>query len=85
MTVTGTLDPDATGDYNYLQQYNGRYAYKLQGNGFDIWWSTPPDEWHISAVLGDIGSASWSRQDPQIEGVYDPMGTATGHATVART
>jgi len=84
--VTGTLNPDATGNYLYAGTYNGKPYYRREDGAYFIWWcsSTSPDYWIISTAAGVIGGpiAYWYRESPEI-GNYAAAGTATGTATVA--
>ena len=85
-TVTGTLAPDATGVFNWFGYANGRPTYKLDGAEWYIWSDGDfPWNWWLTTVPGFPGVAHWKRSDPNILGVYSPLGTATGDATVAVT
>jgi len=80
--VTGTLSPDVTGTYSPIGKYNGKPYYEIAATGWLIWWDGSAN-WKISTVPGTEGADFWTRNDPAIEGVYTPGGTATGDATVA--
>jgi len=80
--VTGTLAPDATGNYDVTGYFNNKVYMTSRIAGYFIWWDGV-DTWVISEVLGDKGLLSWERTFPEIIGVYGPEGTATGDATVA--
>lgn len=62
--------------------HNGKQAYRRLDDAYHLWWDIA-GAWHISVLLGVDGVAFWERIDPNILGAYDPMGTATGTATVA--
>jgi len=79
--VTGTLDPDATGNYVDAGEFNGKRSYELTPDGWFIWWDTE-GWWTISVTRGLVGFSFWTREDPEIQGLYSPGGTATGDATV---
>lgn len=79
--MTGTLVPDVTGTYNPIGSYNDKPSYEIVATGWFIWWDGI-DSWKISTVRGTEGADFWTRNDPAIEGVYTPGGTATGDATV---
>lgn len=80
--VTGTLVPDATCNYFYAGIFDGRdYLRRADGNYF-IWWSPGSFSWFISAVLGIPGANAWQRVNRGIVGAYNPLGAATGVATV---
>lgn len=83
-TVTGTLSPDATGSFTTSGTHNGDGYSKRADSGYHIWWNGT-DKWIISVVLGTTGTDYWERTDPNIIGVYSPVGGATGDATVAKT
>jgi len=81
--VTGTLNPDVTGEYSPIGTYNGKPSYELAGNGWFLWWNGVAT-WFISSALGFSGEDWWERVDPNIEGLYTNEGTATGDATVTK-
>jgi len=83
--VTGTLSPDAAGDYSTRAIYGSKaYSQRKADDSYSIWWDGI-DSWIISAVLGTEGADYWTRTDPNIIGVYTAGGTATREATVAKT
>jgi len=63
--------------------FNGRPYAKHQTEDFYIWYEPAFGNWTISVVLGIAGAAYWNLLTDFI-GVYSPMGTATGDATVAK-
>lgn len=79
--MTGTLDPDVTGDYEPIGPYNGKPSYELAGGGWFLWWDLA-GVWGITDEIGVGFGAWWIRIDPAIEGEYAAQGTATGVATV---
>lgn len=79
--VTGDLAPDATGTYRDGGEWLGKRYYQHVPPPWHIWWDGI-DSWRISFLLGDPATTGWIRIDPNIEGVYDPYGDATGDATV---
>ena len=56
--------------------------YELTTDGWFLWWNGV-DAWTISNVLGVDGAAYWGHSEDDIEGLYIPLGTATGNATIA--
>lgn len=81
--VTGTLTPNATCNYKATGWYNDQpYLRRIDG-AYHIWWSIVDSAWFISVVLGTIGDAAWGRINPDPYGVYLPLGSATGNATLA--
>jgi len=79
--VTGTLTPDATGNYLEDGTYNGRPAYRRADSQFWIWWSPATLWWFLSPAKGD-DSTCWIRWFDTVEGDYWPMSNATGIPTV---
>lgn len=81
--MSGTLSPDATGNFYTAGLYNGRgYARRADGAYF-LWWDGV-DTWTISAVLGTPGADYWEEVAVSpVSAAYDPLGTATGVAAVA--
>ena len=80
--VSGTLNPDVTGNYILVGTYGSKSYYSLVGNGWYIWWHTTKEWWMISQVIGSINTPYWNRDDPNIVGEYIPWG-AVGSATVS--
>ncbi len=73
--------PDATCNYVYAGELNGRaYLRRLDGLWF-IWWDGI-ENWYISDVLGAPEEYWWIRDEPSIEGIYYPFGASLGNATV---
>ena len=61
--VTGTLDPDWTGTYTYLDQYNSSNRYYNAAKGVYIWrGATPPTYgfWYINQTPGTGGTGWYS-------------------------
>lgn len=80
--VTGTLVPDATGDYYLGGVLNGKNYYRRLDNAWFIWWDGL-NTWAITKVLGATPLDYWTRTDPLIVGAYTNNPEATGTATVA--
>jgi photosystem II stability/assembly factor-like uncharacterized protein len=57
VVVSGSLNPNVTGTYEYEGQYNDRNYYKL-GNEY-IWYRPSVPQWVISDVLGDATGPLW--------------------------
>jgi len=83
LSVAGTLNPDATGTYVGTGTWDYKPYYTIGSNYF-IWWDMIGSGWIISVLLGTKGSAYWSAVQPEVNGVYSPLGTATGDATVTK-
>ena len=81
--VTGTLSPDVTGTYDTIGWFDNKPYAKLQTLTYYIWYESNFDHWIISDTPGIAGTAYWE-SDAGIIGTYQPQGTATGVATVAK-
>jgi len=81
-TVTGTINPDATGDYTQNGTHNGQPAYDRDGDGAYWIWANVGGLWFISAAK-DTTSPGWERDADTITGAYPAVAPATGTATVA--
>lgn len=81
--MTGTLSPDATGEYEYDGMYAGEGSYKLTTGNRWLWWDAGITDWVNTDEVGNKDRPFWAR-DATIVGDYDPFGGATGVATVAR-
>lgn len=82
-TVSGTLSPDASGDYHATGWLAGREYWVGGVVSHYIYWDPVGENWNISVILGDQGTAHWYRDDPSPYGLYVAGGTATGEATFA--
>lgn len=86
--MSGQLDPDATGSYEQLADFEGYPAYKHLTKQWYLWTEEATDALILSASLGgDIGPtyAWWSNPAPTQDPVQilDPEDLATGTATVS--
>lgn len=82
-TVTGTLTPNATGNYYRRGMLNGKRWYRRTDKAFYIWWSDA-NRWILSTENGEDAGARWWHVDPEIVGIYlTPNGGAIGVATVS--
>ncbi len=79
--VTGTLNPDAAGNY-YNEYPTAGTMYKL-ANG--DWWlqKTLAGNSYITSTPGTKSADGWELDEGGLAGVYSPTGSATGTATVA--
>lgn len=82
-SVTGDLNPGATGIYEYTGQYLDRDYFARTTGGWFLWFDATSANWIISEVLGNIGSRGWNSFGDEIEQSYSSYGTATGTPTVA--
>ena len=80
--VTGTLDPDASGNYGCESGFNLRPTYVGPLRDFFLWWNGT-DSWYISGCVGDTTGAHWKLVALCLVGDYNPVGGATGIATIA--
>lgn len=83
LTVSGTLAPDATGNYTRNGTYDGKPCYERADGAWWIWWTSVYELWFITAVKGQIVAVPQWYSDT-LAGDYTPTGGATGTATVAR-
>ena len=79
--VTGTLNPDATGNYFEDGTHDGKPTYRRTDSAFWIWYHQPAVSWIITTTVGPVDPDGWFH-NISIEGTYTPFGAATGIATV---
>jgi len=80
--VTGDITPDATCNYFYAGEHNGKPYYRRGDSAWFNYWVGLG--WWISAELGYEGGNAWYRFDPDIVGDYNPVSPShTGIATVS--
>jgi len=80
LTLTGTLNPDVTGNYRYVGIVNGVDSYKHVSLDWYIWDSTY-GTWLITQIAGDNSPPAWGHSGLTPWGDYVPIPTATGTAT----
>lgn len=81
--VTGTLDPDATGNLYYAGEYNDLPYYVRGDWAYFLWHEVHPvNRWMISITLGSGEPANWSRTSLEIVGDYNPVLPYSGIAHV---
>jgi hypothetical protein len=83
VTVTGTLNPDATGTYTAAGTYNGRAYYRRGSDNWYLYWFASISNWFISPTLPYVSGDAWYASRQTIPGTFTPGGAATGTATVA--
>lgn len=90
LIVTGTLNPDSTGDYFQAGTHNGQPYYARDDDAWFIWYlylaMFDKHRWHISDELGDTSRPYWRRDLDALgppPGSYGAQNGATGLATVA--
>ena len=84
MQVSGVTEPDITGQWTRNGSYLDFPRYTHPMGWWSIWNNVPAEQWWISETAGDVGLYGWKLVSPEIEGLYEPYGTATGDATVTR-
>lgn len=84
LTLTGTLDPDATGLYIWTGTYNLKPYCALSTSWF-LWWESSGTRWVISTTLGVEGAAYWERANASPIGTYTPAGDASGNGVITGT
>jgi hypothetical protein len=89
IVVTGTLDPDATGNYNLLGTYGGLDTYQHEGGTYYIW-NNPGmeegDQWRIGTEIGNPASdlfLSPYNNPAFLLDIYNAVSPSTGTATAA--
>ena len=80
--VTGTITPNAAGNYTCENEYKNKFTYVLEDRTYLLWWDGI-DSWIISNSIGWKEGPYWSRTNLTITGAYVPCGGAAGTATVA--
>ncbi len=80
--MTGTLDPDVTGDYLPHIVHDGKMSYRRQDGAWFIWWNTAGIIWNITDEIGVFNVPRWVRAVTGPGGTYEPVAPATGDATV---
>ena len=80
--VTGTLNPNVSGQYFFWTSFGGKPAYlKLPPVGF-LWYNSLISRYTISLAPG-FSTWCWIRTAPGILGDYAPTAGYTGTATVS--
>lgn len=86
--MTGTINPNATGDFHLEGTYNGKPSYARLDHAYTIWYRFiyRYHIWTISPTPGDLANPLWlysNRTDTGPESTnYLPDIGATGTATV---
>lgn len=84
MIFSGTLVPDATGEYHQRGWHNGVAYYSDPTNTYFLWASLPPRDWVVSLVLGVPGTDNFYNALADPVGTYVPLGTWTGTGTMTK-
>jgi len=79
LTLTGDLDPDATGIYLWTGTYNNR-AYLTLNTSWFCWWDSAGGRWVISTELGVEGADFYDGGAVSPLGLYLAGGGASGQA-----
>jgi hypothetical protein len=81
-TVTGSITPNATGNYFYGGTYSGYNYYRREDGAWYIWYNIyGGPNWALSHTLGSQGPYYWYSEDKT--GSYINDGEATGTAIVS--
>jgi hypothetical protein len=88
--VSGSLVPDATGQYEPIEDTNGYAAWGRVAGGWFLYYDTLNASYVIAGTLGadNAGETDYwiKEEDPTIpQGQYFPQGTATSDATFTTT
>jgi hypothetical protein len=81
LDVSGTLSPDATGDYLYTAINDTKPYYRLSSS-YVLWYGSSDSYWLISPTLGTPGSDYWNNADSSPLGTFYPAGSNTGNPLV---
>jgi len=79
--VSGTLTPDAQGDYHRFGTYGSEFSYVRDSGTYYLWYSTTENAWVISPTIGDV-TPSWVSIDGTITGDFEASAGYDGTATV---
>jgi len=71
--MSGSGNPDYTGNYLENVLYNGKMSYVHELGIAYLWWDGN-SVWFNDADLGAESSPFWARVDPSEFGVYIPVG-----------
>lgn len=82
LNVTGTLSPDAICNYPHTGSHNSKPYYQREDAAYFIFYDTATTKWYITPELGVLGLNHWILAANGPTGVYSPVGTNTGDATV---
>lgn len=85
LTVSGTLNPDARGEYTETGTYGGQPAYHGGNIGYWIWFYEPAGVWYLSFDKEDQTGWLGDLQSANPVGIYAPLDPATGIATVTNS
>jgi len=90
LQITGTLSPDASGDYDVSGTYGITVKYRRLDGVWYLWYSSSNYDtgvWVLSQSPGNYGTGYWTASPGlgNLWGEYQPHGTATGTATAAVT
>ena len=88
LTVTGTLDPDVTGEYTRIADVNGHYAWKHPSLDWFLWYSNNSNTYSITPIAGTFPNSPdpwWANTEVSEtpEGLYEAVFDASGYATVS--
>jgi len=83
-TVTGTLTPDATGDYFVAGTHDGKPYYRREDGMWFLVWQGGASWWMIRDGIDGWNDPIWYRNSSIIIGQYHPEdeGASIGYATV---
>lgn len=81
--LSGTLSPDASGDYAYAGMHGGKPYFYGGVVSHYIWFEDAETAYVIGTVLGVMGANHWLGDQAGIVGTYSAQGVNTGVATYA--
>lgn len=81
--VTGTLDPDVTGNYFYVGVFNNQPYYRRADGQWYIFYYGYPYGWEIAHELGGVQDWMMANVSSSIYVEFSWVDFGTGHATVS--
>jgi len=82
LIVSGTLNPDATGNYAYKDEYGGKHRYKKLTTDFVIYWDPTHSVWFLTDHPGEEGLGGWFKAGTEVTGEYEPGDPYEGTVTI---
>lgn len=85
LVVSGTISPDATGNYFQGADYEGNPTYVRADMAYTVWYGNGSDRWRLTPAAGD-NSLYWRQATTGLEalfGNYAVNSNTTGTAVVA--
>jgi hypothetical protein len=81
--VSGSITPDATGEYHEIDYFGGKPRYRLGITSYILYWDVVVSCWFLTDHPGEEELGAWFKTDPEITGDYEPADPYEGTATVS--